>query len=151
MIGNQSFDGGPARAVAAAQQHRRLFEHTAFVFASSTDVRQAQRSEALAALITFGGGTHIQLQPGQVVVTNEQQQNQQQQLRQWQQGGGGSSNRGGWRRLAVLCGDMPQERLAQLCEVWGVRDVVNGLFVLDSIVSFQLRGVEGYRVFSVAE
>lgn len=148
ISGELTVDGGPRRAIAAGQRQQRLFEHTAFVLVAASE-QQVMRLEAIAMLTALGGGVLVKLQrgvsgagagaegfvpvPGGNGVTEQEWWQRQQQLG------------GRWRRLIVVCGDLPCQAVAELCECWGSHDVVVAMYVLDSITAFKVLGLEGYR------
>lgn len=118
----------------------------AFVLVAASQ-QQMMRLEAIAMLTALGGGVLVKLQrgvsgagaegfvpvPGGNGVTEQEwwQRQQQQGPR--------------WRRMIVVCGDLPCQAVAELCECWGTQDAVVAMYVLDSITAFKVLGLEGYR------
>jgi hypothetical protein len=138
-----AIDGGPARAVAAAQQQRRLFESASFVLAAAGGQHTA-RVDALASLITFGGGLILKLQPGQTkavadsglprsLTENEFRHRQERPRKEWQ-------------RFLVVCGELRRKQVAEMSQHWGTQHVVNAVYLLDCIVAFQMLPPEQYRL-----
>jgi hypothetical protein len=137
-------DGGPARAVAAAQQQQRLFESMPFIMApSSTDM--PVRVDALAGLIKLGGGQLLQLQPGQAKAVTPSGQISLSEFEFRSRRNAADKGPG----LVVLCGEPWQlhqrRQLVEVCRHWGVRDVVTGMYVLDCITAFQVLPLDKYR------
>jgi hypothetical protein len=135
------FDGGPARAIAAQQQGRKLFKHMAFVIAASSAPRAGQL-DALVPLITVGGGIVLKVQPGQIKAVAEG-------VRFCLNGAEFDRRQGtekGWRRLIVASIDMPQQQVTELGKHWGTQDVVTAVYVLDCIAAFRILPAKPYWV-----
>lgn len=142
-------DGGPARAVAAAQQQRRLFESASFVLAASGGQHET-RVDALASLITFGGGLMLKLQPGQSRAVCDRglpRMLSEDEFRRRQERAPKGTPRGtGWQRFLVLCGDIRRKQVLEMSQHWDTQHVVNAVYVLDCIVAFEMLSLEQYRL-----
>lgn len=136
-------DGGPARAVVAAQQQLRLFGSASFVLAAGGGQHTA-RVDALASLITFGGGLMLMLQPGHtraVADSRLPRSLSEDEFRRRQE-----RAPKGWQRFLVVCGDIRRAQVTEMSQHWGTQHVVNAVYVLDCIVAFQMLPLEQYRL-----
>lgn len=143
VMGQIPIDGGPARAIAAAQQGRRLFESCSFVLAAASE-QQTARVDAIVWLIAFGDGLMLRLQPGKVkaVAPGAVKSSLTEHEFRRRQGTGQQ----GRRRFVMVCGDMRRQQVAELSQYWGTQDVVTSVYVLDSILAFELLPLKDYRV-----
>lgn len=137
-----AIDGGPARAVAAAQQQRRLFESASFVLAAVGGHHTA-RVDALASLITFGGGLMLMLQPGQTRAVDSRlpRSLSEDEFKRRQE-----RAPKGWQRFLVVCGDIRRQQVMEMSQHWGTQHVVNAVYVLDCIVAFEMLPLERYKL-----
>lgn len=136
-------DGGPHRALAAAQQQQRLFASTAFVMVSTSE-QHVSRVAALAHLVKLGGGILVELEPGSssrvcgdAAVEQAQQGLLEAEFRRRSEG---------CRHLVVVFGMPTRQLLADVQSYWDVQDVVSGSYVLDCISSFQMLKIDGYKL-----